>query len=754
MPNDRRTFLKQAAGFTAACSAGFDLHAVAGAPPAAAAPCRAADQAADNSAGWYDRPMRWAQLAFVEDDPGNYDPAFWLGYFKRIHADAACLSAGGVVAFYPTEIPLHYRSKWLGTMDAFGDLAAGCRKLGMNVIARTDAHACHQDVYDAHPDWIAVDAHGNKRKHASDPDYWITCALGPYNFEFMTAVHQEIMRKYRVDAIFTNRWAGSGMCYCEHCRANFAIFSDGLDLPTTADPHDPARRQYILWNQSRLFDLWRLWNQKIREINPAACYIANAGGGALSSLDMKTIAELAPTLVADRQARSGLMPPWANGKNGKEYRATMGNKAIAGMVSVGLEERYRWKDSVQSGDEIRLWMADGIAQGLRPWFIKFNAKIIDRRWLPVIEDIYKWHYANEAYLRNQRPLARVAIVYSQQTAAFYGGENARALVEDPALGFYQALVEARIPFEMVHDRLLDPEHIAQFRTLILPNIAALSDAQCRQLRDFVRGGGSIVATFETSLYDEWGVRRNDLALGPEFGAAFAGSVEGPMLNSYLALVKDAASSTAHPLLAGFEDATRIVNATRQVSVKPLDQNAFSPLAIVPSYPDLPMEAVFPPPTTAHDPGVFLSSSGAGQIASGAGRVVYFPGDIDRTFWEVLDVDHAKLLRNAVLWATNEPAPVTVDGPGVLDVSVWEQKNSMTVHLVNLTNPMMMKGPIREVIPIGEQRLRVQIPEGRRVKQAKLLAAGRSISFQAMGNSILLAVPSIAVHEIVALDFVS
>ena len=32
---------------------------------------------------------------------------------------------------------------------------------------------------------------------------------------------------------------------------------------------------------------------------------------------------------------------------------------------------------------------------------------------------------NERYLRNERPLARVAMVYSQQTAAFYGGEHAR-----------------------------------------------------------------------------------------------------------------------------------------------------------------------------------------------------------------------------------------------------------------------------------------------------------------------------------------
>ena len=740
MESSRRLFMKQATGLSAALYAGF-AHAVVADPLNDLAIDKAAE---NNSAGWYGRPMRWAQLAFVEDDPGNYDLSFWLNYFRRIHADAACLSAGGVVAFYPTEIPLHYRSRWLGTMDTFGDIVAGCRKLGMNVIARTDSHACHQDVYDAHPDWIAVDAHGNKRKHPSDPDYWITCALGPYNFDFMTSVHQEIMRRYMVDGIFTNRWSGSGMCYCEHCRTNFKVFS-GLDLPATNDPQDPARRQYILWNEKTLFALWRRWNENIRKINPQASYIANAGGGALSPLDMKTISELAPTLFADRQGRSGLMVPWANGKNAKEYRATMGQKAVAGIVSIGFEEKYRWKDSVQSGDEIRMWMADGIAQGLHPWFAKFNAKVIDRRWLPVVEEMYNWHYANEHYLRDQKPLARVGMVYSQQTATFYGGEDARALVEDPALGFYQALIEARIPFEMVHDRMLDREHIAQFRTLILPNIAALSDLQCRQIQEFVESGGNIVATFETSLYDEWGVRRRDFALGPLLDVTYAGRVQGPMLNSYLALKKEPAAHSHHALLTGFEDATRIINAVHQVDVKPRTTTRVSPLEIVPSYPDLPMEAVFPPPVTTHNPGVFLN-------ASGRGRVVYFPGDIDRTFWDVLDVDHAHLLRNAILWATDEIAPVTVEGPGILDVSVWEQKDSMTVHLVNLTNPMMMKGPIREIFPIGPQRLRIQIPGRRSVKKAKLLVAGKDISFQIEQQSILLDVTSISIHEVIAIDF--
>src|SRR3989454_4809018 len=80
---------------------------------------------------WVDKPMRWAQLTLVEDDPGKFDPQFWLDYFKRTQSDAVCLSAGGCVAYYPTEIPLHHRSTWLGQRNVFGDLVAGCRKLGM-----------------------------------------------------------------------------------------------------------------------------------------------------------------------------------------------------------------------------------------------------------------------------------------------------------------------------------------------------------------------------------------------------------------------------------------------------------------------------------------------------------------------------------------------------------------------------------------------------------------------------------------------
>lgn len=47
-------------------------------------------------------------------------------------------------------------------------------------------------------------------------------------------------------------------------------------------------------------------------------------------------------------------------------------------------------------------------------------------------------------------------------------------------------MEARVPFDMVHDLLLDEEHLSRYRVLILSNIAALSDRRCKQLADYVR----------------------------------------------------------------------------------------------------------------------------------------------------------------------------------------------------------------------------------------------------------------------------
>ncbi|NLK07088.1 MAG: hypothetical protein GX316_00125, partial [Firmicutes bacterium] len=129
----------------------------------------------------------------------------------------------------------------------------------------------------------------------------------------------------------------------------------------------------------------------------------------------------------------------------------------------------------------------------------------------------------------------------------------------------------------------------------------------------------------------------------------------------------------------------------------------------------------------------------------------FPWNIDQIFWEILCVDHGRLLKNAVIWATDAPQPVTVEGQGVLDVTIWKQSSSMTVHMVNLTNPMMMKGPIREFIPLGTQTVKIRLPDGCKVRGAKLLKTEGELEYSITDGYLEAVVPSILDHEVLAID---
>jgi hypothetical protein len=686
---------------------------------------------------WFDRSMRWAQLVLVENDPGNFDPDFWLDYFKRVHADAACLSAGGIVAYYPTSIPLHHRSAWLGEGDPFGYLVKGCRKMGMSVIARTDPHAAWENVNQQHPDWIQILPNGDKRRHWSNPELWVTCALGPYNFDFMNDVHREIMVLYEIDGIFSNRWAGHGICYCAHCQKNFRNFS-GLDLPETNDRLDPIYQKWNAWRIVRLKELWLLWDHTIRDVKSTSRFIPNGFPDKIVTGVQSDI------FFTDHQARSGMIPPWSNGKRAKELRATMGMKPLGGIFSVGVEEQYRWKDSVQNEAEIRIWVAEGTANNMRPWFVKFSGVLYDKRWLPIVESIYHWHHKHEKYLRNTRSLAKVGLVYSEQTDRNYGGKSWQNHHGWHELGMYHALIEARIPFDMVNDRLLDLQAIKTFKLLILPNIAALSDKQCQQIQQYVDQGGSIIATFETSRYDENGVPRDNFGLADLFGVDYNGKVEGPMKNSYLKLNPGSDSEGDGQILKGLENAYRIINGVWRLAVNPIIDFP-SPVTLIPSYPDLPMEHVYPRKPNTDIRELYLREIGNSRIA-------YFPWDIDRTFWNILNVDHGKLLRNVIGWALHDIPPVEVKGEGILDITIWEQTNSMTVHLVNFTNPMMMKGPFRELIPAGEQKLALQIPVEKKIHNVKLLVKGKVPAYERLGELLTVKIDSILDHEVLAVEW--
>ena len=65
--------------------------------------------------------------------------------------------------------------------------------------------------------------------------------------------------------------------------------------------------------------------------------------------------------------------------------------------------------------------------------------------------------------------------------------------------------------------------------------------------------------------------------------------------------------------------------------------------------------------------------------------------------------------------------------------------------------MMMKGPIRELLPLAGQRVRVRLPDGLRAGSVRLLVAGGTPDHRQTGEWLDVSVPSITAHEVIGID---
>ncbi len=643
-----------------------------------------------------EKAMRWAQLTICEGDIPHFDPDAWLRYMDEAACDGLVLGSGGYMAFHKTDIPYHYALKHPAYDDVFGYMVEACRKKGYAVICRTDAHAFHEDAFLAHPEWVAHTKDGAPRRHWSFPKVWVSDVMGDYGFDFMKRVHGELAAQYDLDGIFCNRWQGSGVCYCDRCRDAFRA-ATGFEIPETTDLGNPAMKAYMRWNGERRLDLCKTWDAEIMRNNPNMRFIPNSMVGLSLGIDNKLLGDYSDVLYADRQGRDGIMTPWFNGRNGKELRSVMGKKPVGGIFSTGTTEK-RWKDSVQEKAELELWVSEAVANGLRPWFTKFSVQVFDNRWMPVVKELYNKYRDWEGYLRDVDSRAEVALMLSQHSAKFYAGGKVDELLERPLNGFYQALIEARIPFDMFDSHYIDAAHLKPYKLIVLPNIAVLSDADCAALTAYVEAGGSILATQETSLYDEAGNKRDNFALSALFGVDSAGERVQNVINSYIR-VDGAGESEA--LRTGFCGEARIIGTENRAKIR-LRANDFvkSPFHAVPAYPDLPMEEVYPRDVPADYEEVLYRRHGKGRVA-------YFCGDIGHCFWNYLTPDHEKLIANSARWCLGGTEAVTLDGPGLVDITVWENEKGLSIHLVNMTSVNAMRGPAREVLPICGLTLRIR-----------------------------------------------
>lgn len=720
---------------------------------------------------WYLRTYRWGQTNITEKDPLRYDIAWWREHWKRTEVQGVIVNAGGIVAYYPSRFPLHYRAQFLGGRDLFGELAQAAHQDGLVVMARMDSNRTAEEFYRAHPGWFAVDAEGKPYRAA---DKYIACINSPYYDEYLPGVLREIIERSRAEGITDNSWAGldrGSICYCSNCDRKFRA-KTGLPIPRRADWDDPAYRQWILWSYERRTEVWDLNNRTTQAAGGPDCIWSGMNSGSVSSQarsfrDLKEICGRAHILLLDHQRRDDATGFQQNSDTGMLIHGLLGwDKLAPESMAMYQAGPNSFRVASKPAPEARMWMIAGIAGGIQPWWHHVAAYHEDRRMYRTAEPVMRWHKANEQYLVNRRPVASVGVVWSQRNTDFYGRNHASDLVDLPYRGFTQALLRARIPYLPLHADHIDRDG-ASLAVLILPNVAALSGEQCAAIRRFVERGGSLIATGASTLYSEWGDPREDFALADLFRAHATGTRLGASehrkwasgaYHTYLRLSPElrarvygpkagdepAPSGDRHPVLRGFDE-TDLLPYGGMLDPVRTDPGVVIPMTFVPPFPVYPPETAWmrEPKTTVA--GLVLSTHAKG------GAIAYLPADLDRRYAKDHLPDHANLLANLVRWAAGERIPLHVEGAGLIDCRLYQQPGRLILHLVNLTNAAAWRAPIDELIPVGPLKVKVKLPDGVPGRSAKLLVSAARPAFAARQGWATFELPSVLDHEVVVIS---
>ena len=202
-------------------------------------------------------------------------------------------------------------------------------------------------------------------------------------------------------------------------------------------------------------------------------------------------------MLLDHQARADDTGFQQNGDTGKLVHGLLGwDKLVPESMALYQAGRPTFRLSAKPAAEARMWMIAGIAGGIQPWWHHIGAYHEDRRAYRTAEPVFRWHEEHEQYLINRQPVAGVGVVWSQRNTDYYGRDESAELVDAPYRGVTQALLRARMPYLPVHADHIERD-AGRLSALVLPNVGALSDAQCAAVRRFVANGGGLVATGAT-----------------------------------------------------------------------------------------------------------------------------------------------------------------------------------------------------------------------------------------------------------------
>jgi len=669
------------------------------------------------------------------DDAKAWDADNMVELARSFSLGALGFSVGGVTAFYPTAVEGHPVSPSLGGRDLVGQTVDALHRAGIRAIGRIDPSLGSREALERFPDRFARDADGQPvRLH----DFYLTCLNGAHHGEFMLKVVHEIVERYPLDGLWANAaqfapW-GTARCYCENCVRLFR--EECGDAFPKEDWNDPAWKRYNEWRYARVAD----WNRRVKAVIvatrpscawlPLSQVIESWDHTRTGGWDVDLTSPHADGVVLEAQRRYCNL--WWPGMEAR-YAHAMGPERGAGITVSYFYPWWRFTHAPVA--ENRVWAAQIVANGARPWLhlTGYFSEYFDRRGIEPMRALFRFFRSRADIYEQRRSAAEVALIYSRNTLDYEGGSDPDLNYLDGFRGAYNALMDGRVPFDLVSDKRLRGEDLARYKTVLLPNLACMSDETAVDLEKYMEAGGHVVATYRTGFCDVWGCERAEPLVAKFLGARYAGRTQRNLKAAY-ALV----GRSDHAVLAGVGDTDLLPLAGSVCHFEAGDAADADVLRLVP-----PVEA---------RPGSGMSVpefNAAGRVAEtpllltrdvGRGGIVYFPWEPDRIGFHFGLRDPMRLIAAAVrATKCRRPELVSIHGVGLIDVSVMDAPGSRVLHLVNFSSAGGVRSghrrAVEEIIPLHDLAVDLRLPENVQCDDVELAVAGIRATFAAENGRV-------------------
>jgi len=622
------------------------------------------------------------------------------------------------------------------------------------------------EVYENHPDWRRVATNTTEIPQIDMTKYahgGMLCLLGPYGDFFIDVLAEILTRFPDVDAFSFDGLHYGGVCYCGPCRANYRK-DTGAEIPNT-DLNDPAFRRYQHWADRRMEDLVRRMQERLKGIKPEVALITwttNAGRfGHFLSIPRNMPARMNLLLDAPDQEfwldetnrGATIVPAFANAY----IWATTNHRTAFSEPYILSHGNPYGKDSFPPQEILRRMLLT-LTYGAAPSIAVAQPSNLQDELYACLDQVKR----RKPWLSHKKPEPWAALVMSDNTRNFYG--RAAGLVEErymaSVFGVFRAGVEEHQVLTVINDWNLNRADLAPFKVLILANTACLDDAQVAAVEQFVAGGGGLVASMDTSLFDELGNPRPNFALARVLGVEHRGPIE--------------ASGGREELDVNFAKAIGPDYWEKRKNVFDFKQDVGSFLnrGRMPAYVGAndvtlkgPAVRVILKSPSAKVVGTLRVKTGAGlpevpgvvSHTYGRGRVVYLAGGFDSAYYLYAYPYQRVLLKNATDWVASGPAPVTVEAPMCVHSTLMRQSKDgaerLILHLYSDLNTTAFHAlpnddvPLREeVVPIRD--IRVTFAPGYRLGRVHLEPEGQDLKVERAPGGPSVVVPRLDIHSMV------